>query len=154
MRTATKGVQMAMTAMPVAMEIDGSYEGDRYLIRLNGLPVKLTGKSFKYLMKLAWSRLKRDAGWVYKDDIEIGFNQARYLYRMKNEIVQSFPSPWKIFENNRLGYYRLDLSPEAIRINFDNLKSHPDYEIRQMAEQVVPAPRPSQSSPLSASLPC
>ncbi len=154
MRTATRTGQAAMAALPVAMEIDGTFEGDRYLIRLNGLPVRLTGKSFKYLMKLAWSRLRRDSGWVYKEDIEIGFNQARYLYRMKNEIAQSFPSPWKIFENNRLGYYRLDLSPEAIRINFENLKSHPDYEIRQLAEQAAPVSHPAQPGNLSASLPC
>jgi helicase len=154
MRTTLNAVPAGLGSLPVSMEIDGSYEGDRYLVRINGLPVKLTGKSFKYLIKLAWSRLKRDAGWVYKEDIEIGFNQARYLYRMKNEIAQGFPSAWKIFENNRLGYYRLDLSPEAIRINFDNLRVHPDFEIRQMAEQVSPAPRPSQSGTLSASLPC
>ena len=37
-------------------------------------------------------------------------------------------------ENNRLGYYRLDLSPESIRFNIDNLKDHPDYELRSIFE--------------------
>jgi len=121
-------------AQPQLVEIDGSFEGDRFLVRIDGYPVKLTGKSFKYLTKLAWSRVNRDAGWVYKEDIEIGFNQARYLYRMKNEINAAFRSEWPVVENNRLGYYRLQLDPSRIRINADNLAQHPDYEVRSLFE--------------------
>ena len=121
-------------AQPQLVEIDGSFEGDRFLVRINGYPVKLTGKSFKYLTKLAWSRINRDAGWVYKEDIEVGFNQARYLYRMKNEINAAFRSEWPVVENNRLGYYRLQLDPARIRLNVDNLVQHPDYEVRSLFE--------------------
>jgi helicase len=119
---------------PRSIEIDGDYEQDRYLVRIDGFPVRLTGKSFKYLVKLAWSRLNGDNGWIYKEDIEVGFNQARYLYRMKNEICSGFKSTWPIIENNRLGYYRLDIDPEKIRINAGNLRSHPDYEVRSLFE--------------------
>jgi len=115
--------------MPEMIEVDGSSEGERYLVRINGFPVRLTGKSFKYFVKLAWSRLNRDSGWIYKEDIEIGFNQARYLYRMKNEIGESLNFAWPIIENNRLGYYRLNADPSRIHINLDNLKKHPDYEV-------------------------
>jgi len=62
----------------------------------------------------------------------MGFNQARYLYRMKNEIAIGFRSAWPIIENNRLGYYRLQVEPGKIRMNQDNLKSHPDWEIRSL----------------------
>ncbi len=117
---------------PETIEIDGTFEQERYLVKINGFPVRLTGKSFKYLTKLAWSRMKRDPGWVYKEDIEVGFNQARYLYRMKNEIKEGVQSGWPIIENNRLGYYRLNIDPEKIRINTDNLREHPDYEIRSL----------------------
>ncbi|MBI5267798.1 MAG: DEAD/DEAH box helicase [candidate division Zixibacteria bacterium] len=117
---------------PELVEIDGSCEHDRYLVKINGFPVRLTGKSFKYFAKLAWWRRQQPAGWVYKDDIEIGFNQARYLYRMKNEINAELRADWPIIENNRLGYYRLDIDPGRIQINVENLKSHPDYEIRSL----------------------
>jgi replicative superfamily II helicase len=117
---------------PDSIEIDGSFDRERYLVRINGFPVYLTGKSFKYLAKLAWSRLHRDSGWIYKEDIEIGFNQARYLYRMKNEIGAGLNSPWPIIENNRLGYYRLSIAPEKIHINAENLKNHYDVELRQL----------------------
>ena len=120
---------------PQLIEIDGSYEADRYLVRINGFPVRLTGKSFKYLTKLAWSRVNDDSGWVYKEDIEVGFNQARYLYRMKNEINAGFKSGWPIIENNRLGYYRLHIDPANIKLNMDNLRSHPDYELRSLFER-------------------
>lgn len=123
----------AIGCAPESIEIDGSFEHDRYLIKINGFPVRLTGKSFKYFAKLAWWRRQQPAGWIYKDDIEIGFNQARYLYRMKNEINAELRADWSIIENNRLGYYRLDIDPGRIQINLDNLKNHPDYELRSLA---------------------
>jgi helicase len=123
----------AFGSTPQSVEVDGSFERDRYLVKIDGFPVRLTGKSFKYFAKLAWWRRRQPSGWVYKDDIEIGFNQARYLYRMKNEINAELRADWPIIENNRLGYYRLDIDPGRIQINLDNLKNHPDYEIRSLA---------------------
>lgn len=116
------------------LEIDGSSEKERYVIRINGQPLRLTAKSFKYLAKLAWWRANNPAasGWVYKEDIEVGYNQARYLYRMKNEITDALGFDWPAVENNRLGYYRLNAEPEKVRINIVNLQNHPDYELRQM----------------------
>jgi hypothetical protein len=70
---------------PSLVEIDGHYEKERYLVKIDGFPVRLTGKSFMYLAKLAFSRLANTEGWIYKDDIEVGFNQARYLYRLRQE---------------------------------------------------------------------
>ena len=120
--------------VPDLVEIDGRLEGERYLIKVNGFPIRLTGKSFKYFAKLAYSRLVGDAGWIYKEDIEIGFNQARYLYRMKNEVNAGLTNGWDVVENNRLGYYRLNCNPSQLSINFDSLKEHPDFEVRQLAE--------------------
>jgi helicase len=126
------GIAPVLFAQPEIIEIDGSYEKERYLVKINGLPVHLTGKSFKYFIKLAWSRLNGDSGWIYKEEIEHGFNQARYLYRMKGEINRGLNGEWPIVENNRLGYYRLNADPSKIRINIDNLKNHPDYEVRAL----------------------
>lgn len=127
--------KMVLSAQPESVEIDGSYERERYLIKINGFPVRLTGKSFKYFTRLAWSRLNpaNGGGWIYKEDIEVGFNQARYLYRMKNEVASALSLPWPVFENNRLGYYRLSVDPARIHFNFDNLKTHPDYELSSLA---------------------
>jgi helicase len=135
MQPATQIRNLTLVSQPRSIDIDGSYELDRYLVRIDGHSVHLTGKSFKYLVKLAWSRLTRDAGWIYKEDIEVGFNQARYLYRMKNEIAAGFSSSWPVIENNRLGYYRLKIDPDRIRINEESLRRHPDHEVRSMLEQ-------------------
>jgi replicative superfamily II helicase len=120
------------------LEIDGAADKERYVIRVNGQPLRLTAKSFKYLAKLAWWRAHNPAasGWVYKEDIEVGYNQARYLYRMKNEITDALGFDWPAVENNRLGYYRLNADPEKVRINIANLQNHPDFEIRQMVSAV------------------
>ena len=116
------------------LEIDGSPDKERFVVKVNDQTVRLTAKSFKYLAKLAWSRANNPAasGWVYKEDIEVGFNQARYLYRMKNEVNAGLGYNWPLIENNRLGYYRLNADPEKIRINVVNLQNNPDYEIRQI----------------------
>jgi len=124
-------------AFPSKLEIDGGYEKERYLVKFDDFPVRLTGKSFMYLAKLAFSRLMNGEGWIYKDDIEAGFNQARYLYRLRQE-VKSGGFSWPIFENNRLGYYRLDLEPEKIQLNLENLKEHHDFELRRMANELTP----------------
>ncbi len=118
---------------PELIEIDGGYERERYLIKINGFPVRLTGKSFKYFTKLACARISDGAGWIYKEDIEVGFNQARYLYRMKNELNSGLRMDWQIIENNRLGYYRLNVEPSKIKIDFGNLKDNPDYELQELA---------------------
>ncbi|SYZ74123.1 putative Helicase [Candidatus Zixiibacteriota bacterium] len=125
-------------AHPSSLDLDGCYEGERYLIKIDGFPVRLTGKSFKYLVKLAHARLISHEGWIYKDEIEAGFNQARYLYRLKQEINRDGGCPWTIFENNRLGYYRLDLEPSKITLNLENLKTHPDYELQRIAGELAP----------------
>lgn len=118
---------------PHSIVIDGTPVRERFTVRINGRPVNLTGKSFKYLVRLAWSRLIRDNGWLYKEDLERGFNQARYLYRLRQEIGRDFFPDWPLYENNRSGYYRLAIDPEAIQVNIEALRASSDYEIRQMA---------------------
>jgi hypothetical protein len=51
---------------------------------------------------------------------------------MKNEINAGLQSGWPVVENNRLGYYRLQIDPDKIRLNVDNLRAHPDYELRSL----------------------
>ncbi len=129
--SAQKGA-MPLVTSPQSIEVDGAYERERYLVKIDGFPVRLTGKSFKYFTKLAWSRLYSETGWVYKEDLEIGFNQARYLYRMKSEINDSLKCDWPVIENNRLGYYRLNIDPSQVRLNVESLKQHPDWEVRSL----------------------
>ncbi len=127
-------VAPGLASVPCSLQIDGASRGERFLLRVDGLPVSLTGKSFKYLVKLVCARLGQSDGWIYKDDIEIGFNQARYLYRMRREIAAQLPGyRWSVYENNRLGYYRLALDSAALDVNRETLASSPDYEVAQAA---------------------
>ena len=128
---------IATTECPESIEIDGTPVRERFLIRINGRTIGLTGKSFKYLVRLVWSRLTKDSGWLYKEDLEKGFNQARYLYRLRQEIGRDFLPDWPLYENNRSGYYRLAADPDDLRVNVDALRSIPDYEIQQMAQDLA-----------------
>ena len=123
---------------PQSIEIDGTPVRERYVVRIDGQPIKLTGKSFKYLVSLVWSRVTRDGGWLYKEDLEQGFNQSRYLYRLRQEIGRDFLPDWPLYENNRSGYYRLMIDRDKIKVNVDLLKDIPDFEIQKMASDLVP----------------
>lgn len=135
----TGAVSIGSMAWPHTIDIDGTQVRERFLVRINGHSVPLTGKSFKYLFRLVWSRLKSEAGWLYKEDLEQGFNQARYLYRLRQEIGRDFFPDWPLYENNRAGYYRLVARPEGIKVNLEALCDSPDYEIRRMAEDLAPS---------------
>lgn len=123
---------------PRMIEIEGTPVRERYLVRIDGHSITLTGKSFKYLVSLVWSRLTKDNGWVYKEELEQGYNQARYLYRLRQEIGRDFLPQWPLYENNRSGYYRLVADRRQIKVNVDALKEIPDYEIQRMAAELQP----------------
>ncbi len=118
-----------------SVRVEGAEEGQRFRVFINGVPVLLSGKSFSYFVKLAWAiKYNSNDGWVYKEEFEPGFNQARYLYRMKKEITDKLGNGWQVIENNRLGDYRLDASPDAVSLDEETLKNHPDYSIRSLFE--------------------
>ncbi|HSG98617.1 MAG TPA: hypothetical protein VLB27_01115, partial [candidate division Zixibacteria bacterium] len=128
----------AGAATPQRVAIDGAAQGERFLLRIDGIPVALTGKSFKYFVRLAAGRFLSEDGWVYKDDIEQGFNQARYLYRMRREIEAGLPGyRWPVYENNRLGYYRLGLAAAAVEVNLEALAASDDFEIAETAQALA-----------------
>ncbi len=137
--------------IPCSFRLDGAARGERFLALVDGLPVTLTGKSFKYLVKLTCARLSQPDGWIYKDDIEVGFNQARYLYRLRREIVAQLPGyRWSVYENNRLGYYRLALDSVALDVNRETLANSPDYEVVQAVGALPDAPLATSSSAVAA----
>ncbi|MCH7879024.1 MAG: hypothetical protein IH914_06910 [candidate division Zixibacteria bacterium] len=128
-------IQPTVGLIPCRLRIDGASCGERFLVTIDGLPAPLTGKSFKYLAKLACARSTTPEGWLYKDEIEQGFNQARYLYRMRREIEAALPGyNWPVYENNRLGYYRLRLDPQALEIDIERIAASHDYEVAALAE--------------------
>jgi helicase len=131
----------------VSLVIDGSAVKDKFLVLVNGKRVNLPAKSFKYLVKLTWALFsakggsasggQNEGGWIHKTDFEPGENQTRYLHRLKNQIKPCLDSGQTLFENNRLGSYRLTIPKQRIKLNQDALLKNPDVEIKKMAEEMV-----------------
>ena len=145
--TTKSPVATRLRRIPARLEIDGMLDGERFLVKIDGVAALLTGKSFKYLVRLAAARLTRSEGWLYKDDLEVGFNQARYLYRLRQEIDFAVPGCfWDVYENNRLGSYRLAVDPGAVEINVSALSASDDFEVRQVAESLIQWQMTSQSA--------
>ncbi|MCI0531359.1 MAG: hypothetical protein L0Y74_05370, partial [candidate division Zixibacteria bacterium] len=115
--------------MAVHLYVDGTPVKNRFCITLNQKPVSLPAKSFDYLLKLASSRHNSEDGWVHKEDLEPGFNQARYLHRLKRQLLPYLPSGFDLIENNRLGSYRLNLKKENIALNLDNIPTATNLQI-------------------------
>ncbi len=117
--------------------IDGSAVKDKFLVLVNGSRVNLPAKSFKYLVKLSWALFQNEDGWIHKSDFEPGENQARYLYRLKNQIRPSLHPNQSLYENNRLGSYRLTIPKQSVELNKDALLKNLDAEIKRMATEFV-----------------
>jgi hypothetical protein len=116
---------------------EGEFNRDRLTVSFFGRKLTLTMKSFKYLMKLACARLTDNTGWLHKEQLEPGFNQARYIYNLKREL--GLARDRQLLQNNRSGYYRLNLNPEQISFNLDNLGRLQDYEIKSVMTQLETA---------------
>lgn len=112
--------------------VDGTQVKERRLILINGVKVPLTEKSFSYFTKLAHATQKGE--WIHKQDLEPGFDgyQARYMYRMRQELSKALRNGWGIWLNDKQGNYRLDVAPNAIQINEENLRNHDDYSLRKL----------------------
>lgn len=120
-------VKLRMTATPVR---------DRYRIYWKGSPLNLTSKSFKYLFKLAAWRMMESDGWIDKEQLEPGFNQARYLYNLKKEIGNPQVSGNGLIENDRKGGYRLCLEPGEIELDLIGIRQLGDYELTEIANRL------------------
>ena len=111
-----------------SLKMTGGMVRDRFKVFYRGTPLLLTAKSFKYLFKLA-AQMKIDGqGWIDKERLEPGFNQARYLYNLKRELGTD-----QLIENNRRGSYRITLPPNEIWIDLPTLSSMEDYEIAELS---------------------
>jgi ATP-dependent DNA helicase len=118
----------------IKLVLEGKFNRDRLTVKFLGREFPLTMKSFKYLAKLACAKISDKSGWIHKESLEPGFNQARYIYNLKKEL--GLTKNQGLLENNRGGYYRLNILPENIALNLENLKSIQDYEIRSLAEEI------------------
>ena len=83
--------------------------------------------------------LKKVASYLEVDVTELLDRIRKMAYAPKHIPVRLAEDiDWEkvaLIENNRLGYYRLNVEPGKIKINRDNLRKHPDYEIRQMVTE-------------------
>ena len=114
--------------------IEGRPIKNRYSVIINNQSLTLPAKSFKLLTKLAVALVNNPDGWVHKDHLESGFNQSRYISRLKKELLPYLPEGYNLIENNRLGSYRLNLTKENLKAEWGNLEKVEDEEIRNLAQ--------------------
>lgn len=125
--------------MPM-LKLRGDMRGERVHIHFDNSEIDLTPKSFNYLYKLGAARLTRPDGWLSKDEIEPGFNQAKNIYRVKQELKRFATGLEERIENNKSGFYRLNLRPEQIKIDIDSMKAYSDLELAELTKQVERSP--------------
>lgn len=79
-------------------------------IDICGRSIFLQPKLYSYMQKLWWANLSEDP-WVYKETLEPGINQAKYISKLRG-ILKEGGVRIEIVSNGR-GYYRLVL-PESV----------------------------------------
>jgi helicase len=118
------------------LRLRGLIRGDRVYFSFNNTELDVTPKSYNYLYKLTVARLLNRDGWVSKEEIEPGFNQAKNIYRVKQELKRFATGLEQRIENNGSGFYRINLTPEQIRIDFDTMKAFCDLELAELTKRV------------------
>ena len=113
------------------LEIIGEKIGARYLVRCNGKDIHLQYCLFKCLAIMAAARRAGTVaglcqnGWIHKDDIDpddANFGRIVFNIRFDFDIAGE---PIDI-QADRLGNWRLEIEPENIIFNMDNLKGGDD----------------------------
>lgn len=121
----------------------------RFVCRYQNKEVLVERRCFEYLVKLAVARQSRPDGWIRKEEIEPGVNQARYIYRLKMEfrrqgalleienIVKSGRPHKGRLKQSDMGRYRLGIAPHEIRIQWGQLIHYDDAAISGLANENV-----------------
>ncbi len=118
------------------LRLRGDWRGERVQIVFNEATIAVTPKSYNYLFKLGTARLLRPDGWLSKDEIEPGLNQAKNIYRIKQELKRYATGLEDRIENNKSGHYRLNLRPEQIKIDIEAMKSFSDLELVELTRRL------------------
>jgi replicative superfamily II helicase len=118
------------------LKVSNRQRGNRVVLQFGGSEIEISPKSFNYLFKLAAARFLKPEGWLDKEEIEPGFNQAKNIYRVKQELKRSRTGLEQRIENNKSGLYRINLSPEQIAIDFDSMADCSDLELAALARRV------------------
>ncbi|TFH65257.1 MAG: DEAD/DEAH box helicase [Candidatus Zixiibacteriota bacterium] len=138
-RFATKHEDDKQSSQEVEMSqlrLRGLMRGDRVYFNFKNTEIDITPKSYNYLYKLTVARFLKPEGWLSKDEIEPGFNQAKNIYRVKQELKRFATGLEQRIENNGSGFYRINLSLEQIKIDFDSMKAFCDLELAELTKQV------------------
>ena len=115
------------------LHLTGRMIKQRFEIVVNGASIALSGMSFFYLFQLAFQAVTNPPGWLRKEEIQNSGNEARYIYRMNQELGRNGIGEVLKIDNNRTGCYRLALSPTEISFDCRTLQLHPDIRIREKA---------------------
>lgn len=118
------------------LKVSGRERGSRVLLQFDSTEINVSPKSFNYLFKLAAARLMSQEGWLSKEEIEPGFNQAKNIYRVKQELKSFRTGLEQFIENNKSGHYRINLLPDQILIDFETMSDCPDLELAALAQRV------------------
>lgn len=122
-----------------AVRLTGKPDRTRFIVEIDDLRCSLTAKSFTYLVRLAAARCGRleadQDGWIEKEALEPGHNQARYIFRLKQELGQFGAALGRLIENDRLGRYRLTARAAEISFNRPSLARFPDHQVRSLFQR-------------------
>lgn len=118
------------------LRLRGMMRNDRVFLNYNETEIDVTPKSFNYLFKLTAARLLNHDGWLSKEEMEPGFNQAKNIYRVKQELKRFATGLEDRIENNKSGFYRINLLPGQIRIDFDSMKAFSDMELAELTKRL------------------
>jgi hypothetical protein len=102
--------------------VDGTKQGRRYLVTVDGEPVLLSGIPLRFMILLGLE-VERGGEWISRERLWFqSENVSRYIYLLKEQVQKQLDNDWPVVENDRCGNYRLLAdSVQVVRYRlFDN----------------------------------
>ena len=110
----------------VPVVIDGQPSKRRNLVRINGVEVSLTDKSFEAFITLALQAKHDELGWVNSGEIDHFTTYHQTIRRLRGQIDEATVgvASDKLIENDTCKRYRLSVPPHRIQIDRDTILRH------------------------------
>jgi hypothetical protein len=111
----------------------------RTSLKINNREIALRNRDYLILLKLVVACKNGSNGWRYRDEVDAPDNFGRNISRLRCALRRyQKQKKYPLIENDMQGYYRLNLPPENVVIEFANFNQHWNQEFQEIVNQLQP----------------
>jgi DNA-binding response OmpR family regulator len=120
----------------VTVDIDGSKNKLRNIVRVDSKPCELQDAKFLVFLRLVAARDRAPDAWVAKQDLKIARN-PEMPHRLRLAFATTVPAGFLIVEGDKSGRLRLNPAVVVGSVDWKALESHANEAIKKLAKECV-----------------